>query len=58
MEGKLPSLVDQAVKQAEERDIRKVGKKLKQVYDVDVVVKADEKIKPGKFEIEILKTYN
>ena len=32
--------------------------KLKQVYDVDVVVKADEKIKPGKFEIEILKTYN
>ncbi len=33
MEGKLPSLVDQAVKQAEERDIRKVGKKLKQVYE-------------------------
>ncbi len=32
--------------------------KLKQVYDVDVVVKADEKIKPGKFEIEILKTYS
>ena len=31
--------------------------KLKETYDVDVSVEANEKIKPGKFEIEILKTY-
>lgn len=31
--------------------------KLKEVYDVDVTVEIDEKIKPGKFEIEILKSY-
>ena len=31
--------------------------KLKEFYDVDVVVKPDENIKKGKFEIEIDKTY-
>lgn len=31
--------------------------KLKEVYDVDVTVEANEKIKPGKFKLEILKTY-
>lgn len=31
--------------------------KLKEIYDVDVTVEANEKIKPGKFEMEILKTY-
>lgn len=31
--------------------------KLKEVYDVDVIVEASEEIKPGKFKIEILKTY-
>lgn len=31
--------------------------KLKEIYEVDVVVEADEKIKPGKFKLEILKTY-
>ncbi len=31
--------------------------KLKEIYDVDVNVKADEAIKKGKFEIEIEKTY-
>ena len=31
--------------------------KLKDAYDVDVIVEANEKIKPGKFKIEILKTY-
>ena len=31
--------------------------KLKDTYDLDVVVEAKEDIKPGKFEIEILKTY-
>ena len=32
-------------------------KKLKELYDVDTVVKQDESIKLGKFEISILKTY-
>ena len=31
---------------------------LKNVYDVDCKVVEDEKIKPGKFEIKVLKTYN
>ena len=31
--------------------------KLKELYDVDVVVKPDENIKKGKFEIKIDKTY-
>ena len=31
--------------------------KLKETYDLDVVVEEKEDIKPGKFEIEILKTY-
>lgn len=31
--------------------------KLKEVYDVDVNVEASDKIKPGKFKLEILKTY-
>lgn len=31
--------------------------KLKEVYDVDVTVEASEEIKPGKFKLEILKTY-
>lgn len=31
--------------------------KLKDIYDLDVVVEEDENISPGKFEIEILKTY-
>ena len=31
--------------------------KLKEFYDVDVIVKPDENIKKGKFEIEIDKTY-
>ena len=31
--------------------------KLKEVYDVDVAVKSSEEIKPGKFKLEILKTY-
>ncbi|MBO5478273.1 MAG: radical SAM protein [Clostridia bacterium] len=32
-------------------------KKLKDLYEVDIVVKQDENIKPGKSEITILKTY-
>lgn len=32
--------------------------KLKEVYDVDATVVEDEKIKPGKFEIKIIKTYD
>ena len=32
-------------------------KKLKDLYDVDVNVVQSKEIKPGKFEIEILKTY-
>lgn len=31
--------------------------KLKKLYDVDVKVKQSKEIKPGKFEIKILKTY-
>jgi len=31
--------------------------KLKEIYDVDVVVEAKKEIKPGKFKLEILKTY-
>ncbi len=31
--------------------------RLKEIYDVDVIVKPDENIKKGKFEIEIEKTY-
>jgi len=31
--------------------------KLKEIYDVDTWVEADEKMKPGKFKLEILKTY-
>ena len=32
--------------------------KLRDIYEVDVIVKPDEEIKPGKFEIEIKKTYD
>ncbi len=32
-------------------------KKLKEIYDLDVIVKATDNIKQGKFEIKILKTY-
>lgn len=32
--------------------------KLKELYDVDLIVKQDEKIKQGKSKIEIMKTYN
>ncbi len=31
--------------------------KLKELYDLDVVVKQDEKLKPGKFEINVLETF-
>ena len=31
--------------------------KLKEIYDVDVSIEANEEIKPGKFKLEILKTY-
>ena len=31
--------------------------KLKEVYDVDVVIEKDDNIKPGKFELEILESY-
>ena len=31
--------------------------KLKDLYDLDVKIKQDKEIKPGKFEIKILKTY-
>lgn len=31
--------------------------KLKEVYDVEVVIEKDDNIKPGKFEIEILESY-
>lgn len=31
--------------------------KLKEIYDVDVTVEANEDVKPGKFKMEILKTY-
>ena len=32
--------------------------KLKEIYEVDVVIKTDDSIKDGKFEIDILKTYD
>ena len=32
-------------------------KKLKEIYDLDTKIKQNESIKPGKFEINILKTY-
>ena len=32
--------------------------KLKELYDVDVKIKQNSEMKPGKFEMEILKTYN
>ncbi len=32
--------------------------KLKEIYDVDVIVKADENIKKGKFKLDIEKTYD
>ena len=32
--------------------------KLKEIYDVDVMVKIDENMKNGEFEVEILKTYD
>ena len=31
--------------------------KLKEIYDVDVVIERDEKIKSGKFKLEILELY-
>jgi len=31
--------------------------KLKEIYDVDTIIEASEEIKPGKFKLEILKTY-
>ena len=31
--------------------------KLKELYDLDVIVKQDENLKPGKFEIEIVETF-
>lgn len=31
--------------------------KLKEMYDVDVIIKQDEKIKSGKFEINVVETY-
>ena len=31
--------------------------KLKEIYEVDVSVEANDEIKPGKFKLEILKTY-
>ena len=32
--------------------------KLKEIYDVDLILKQDENIKQGKSKIEITKTYN
>lgn len=32
--------------------------KLKEIYDVDIIVKADENIKKGKFKLDIEKTYD
>ena len=32
--------------------------KLKDTYDVDLIIKQDEAIKQGKSKIEVLKTYN
>lgn len=34
------------------------AKKLKETYDVDMIVKTDDSIKDGKFEITIIKTYD
>ena len=31
--------------------------KLKEMYDVDIVVKQDESLKPGKFEINVLEIF-
>ena len=31
--------------------------KLKEMYDVDIAVKPDENMKPGKFEINVVETY-
>lgn len=31
--------------------------RLKEFYDVEVVIKSDEEVKPGKFEINVLETY-
>lgn len=31
--------------------------KLKEIYNVDVIIEASEEIKPGKFKMEVLKTY-
>ena len=31
--------------------------KLKEVYDVDVIIEKDDNVKPGKFEMEILESY-
>ena len=31
--------------------------KLKDVYDLDVIIKQDENLKPGKFEIEVVETF-
>lgn len=33
------------------------AKKLKEMYDVDIAVKPDENMKPGKFEINVIETY-
>ena len=32
-------------------------KKLKDMYEVDVIVKQDENLKPGKFEIKVVETF-
>ena len=32
--------------------------KLKEIYEVDVIVKTDDSIKDGKFEIQVIKTYD
>lgn len=32
-------------------------KKLKDLYDVDIIVKQDEELKPGKFEIRVIETF-
>ena len=31
--------------------------KLKEMYDVDIAVKPDENMKPGKFEVNVVETY-
>ena len=31
--------------------------RLKEFYDVEVVIKSDEEVKPGKFDINVLETY-